>query len=113
MALPITSLIKHRSKRIIRYAMRGKLPASILTSRHKTGIQSPTVDWLNDPAVRSEITDMVNDRSFAQCPSIEGEKFRRAWMETLDKRLLAPDCATVWKVLNLFIWDRIVRDNVV
>ena len=111
LALPITSLENHRSKYIIRYAMRDKLPQSILTKRFKSVLQGPTDDWLNDPAVRSEITDMINDRSFAECPLIKGEEFRSAWMASSEKRLRQH--IFIWQALNLFIWHGIIQGSLV
>ena len=113
MALPITSLVNRRSKYIIRYAMRDMLPQSILTNSLKVGMQASLVDWMNDPVVRSQITDIVCDRSFTECPLIEGRKFQYAWLSFLKRELTSGDCGAVWQVLNLFIWDRIVRDNTV
>ena len=88
--------------------MRDKLPQSILTKRQKAVLQGPTDDWLNDPAVRSEITDMINDRSFAECPLIKGEEFRSAWMASSKRRL--QEHLAIWRALNLFIWDKMVQE---
>ena len=112
LALPITSLVNRRTKYIMRYAMQDKLPPSILTNRYNVGIFGPVISWLNDPAVRSEITDMVNDRSFIECPLIEGEKFRNAWTKFSKIRLNSlKGCSALWKILCLFIWDRIIKDD--
>ena len=109
LALPITSLENRRSKYILRYAMKDKLPQSILTKRTKAVMQGPIDHWLNDPAVRGEITDMINDRSFAECPLIKGEEFRRAWMASSERRL--QQHISIWQALNLFIWHRIIQGN--
>ena len=109
LALPSTSFVNRVGKYILRYAMRGKLPSSILENKEKLGLAGPEDDWLNDPIVRSEITDMVNDRSFIECPLVEGEKFRDAWMKSSGRTLSWGDSDAIWKVLNLFVWDRMIR----
>ena len=72
-------------------------------------MQGPIDDWLNDPVVRSEITDMINDRSFTECPLIKGEEFRSAWMASSERRLRQH--TFIWQALNLFIWHRIIQGN--
>ncbi len=113
LALPIPSLVHRRSKYILRYAMRDKLPLSILESKIKTGILGPMAEWLNDPKVRSQITDIVNDRSFTECPLIKGKEFQIAWMMFSGRRL--PNAwrggSTILKILHLFIWDRMVQES--
>ncbi len=91
--------------------MKDKLPQSIITKRLKSVIQGPIDDWLNDPAVRIEITGMVNDRSFTECPLIKGEEFRSAWMASSEKRLRQH--IFIWQALNLFIWHGIIQGSLV
>jgi asparagine synthase (glutamine-hydrolysing) len=111
---PETKIGGGYTKRILREAMQGLVPESILKRRSKIGFNSPMIEWFNaglngvvEKTIRhprwndsrlfdgrklgAEILTKIQDRSFTQAD----------WGKTL----------TYWSYLNLIIWEMLFLDD--
>jgi asparagine synthase (glutamine-hydrolysing) len=89
-----------RRKVVLRLAMRGRLPESVLR-RRKSGFNSPVSDWLRGP-LRPVMEDALGRPStlvHAAHPTLQG-----LWRAHLGKRVDAG--FPLWTLLTLLLWER-------
>ena len=103
-SLPMTSKIGNGyTKRILRDAMRGLVPDSILKRKSKIGFNAPTEIWFNGP-LKEFIFDIVHSQAFLQSPYWNGKKLR----EFAEKRMMNnnwtwQECIFFWPYINAYI----------
>jgi asparagine synthase (glutamine-hydrolysing) len=89
------------TKRIVRDAFKGRLPARILDNRRKIGFATPFETWLNDSSFRTYAQDIVESASFASRSIWDAARLREVFAN--------PGAHTefpFWRVLNLELWAR-------
>src|SRR5206468_12700644 len=106
MGLPSAFKIRHGQKKwILRRAMRGILPDSILDAP-KMGFDVPYQAWLRGP-LRPYLESVLLDRSALENGFFDRDELRRSISEhihgTRDNGFL------LWKLLNLQVWARNYR----
>jgi asparagine synthase (glutamine-hydrolysing) len=89
------------TKRILRDAGRGVVPAAVLGRRDKVGYEPPQRTWLNEPALRRRIGDVLLDpgaraRGLYDPAAIEEDLATGAWR----------DVDGIWRALNVELWLR-------
>jgi asparagine synthase (glutamine-hydrolysing) len=87
------------SKRILRDAVRGLVPESVLARRDKVGFETPQARWLNEPRARERIAECLLDdraraRGYYHLAAIEADVRAGCWRD--------PDA--IWRALNLERW---------
>src|SRR5207249_1180037 len=96
------------SKRILRHAMRGMLPDSIL-ARGKMGFSAPVSKWLSGP-MRGLFTDVVLSDSAAARGFIDRSEAERIYADHTSGRVPRPNL--LWNLLILELWSREFLDGV-
>lgn len=95
------------TKRILREAMKGDVPARILGRQSKIGFNSPLIDWLNGD-LATLVDRVTSHRLWLDSPYWDGKLLRaRVWEKTRNRgwRLSDWDEAfQVWTLMNLVIW---------
>ena len=90
-----------QSKRILRDAVAGLVPAPILARRDKVGFETPQARWLAEPAARERIAEVLLDpsaraRGLYDSEAVEGDLRAGRWRNT----------DAVWRALNAELWTR-------
>jgi asparagine synthase (glutamine-hydrolysing) len=91
------------TKRVAREAMKGRIPESIRTARHKIGFNSPMPEWFQGP-LNSWILEIAGSRTTREHDLIDGERFSKAATSlcregTWDWR----NAGSIWPVLH-YLW---------
>lgn len=93
--LPLDYLIRHGwLKWILRKAMGGLLPDSILWRRQKMGFRYPLHEKL--PLIRDDVLHMIGD---VDCPYIDTKGLARSFDD-----LLSRDSTYLWRLLSVALW---------
>lgn len=100
-SLPLESRVGHgQTKRILRSAMEGTVPSSILGNRRKTGFNAPFADWLKHDLLRTWACDTL-DASARLCEEIFDARSLRdsiySSSATINER-------TVWSRIHIAWW---------
>jgi hypothetical protein len=108
-ALPATDIIgAGENKHILRAAMRGLLPDSVVDQRPKIGFSAPTPSWLQNAGVRSWLNDVVHDPQFSNHGLIDRAKFVAAFDRYSARGEWGwHESVRLWEVLNLDRWWRL------
>jgi asparagine synthase (glutamine-hydrolysing) len=102
-SLPLQRLFSDGiTKRVLREAYAGRLPASIVDNHRKLGFATPFAQWSAAPGFRAFLADLVASETF---------RSRRLWdARRLAPLLLDPDSAhrgfPVWRFVNAELWLR-------
>jgi asparagine synthase (glutamine-hydrolysing) len=93
------------SKRILRDVARDLVPASVLDRREKVAYEPPQRAWLDAPAFRQHIADVLldpsaRDRGLYETASIERDAEYGAWRD--------PD--GIWRAFNAELWIRLLAE---
>jgi asparagine synthase (glutamine-hydrolysing) len=88
-----------RSKAILRDAMRDLVQAEILARRDKIGFEPPQGRWLDEPAFRERVTDVLLDRDarsrgLYDSAAIQHDAKAGSWR----------DPWAIWRALNAELW---------
>jgi len=89
------------TKAILRAAVRGIVPDSVLDRPEKVGYETPQSRWLAEPAFAARIRDVLLD------PSARGRRLYAT--ETIESDVRAGrwrDPQGIWRALNLEVWLR-------
>jgi asparagine synthase (glutamine-hydrolysing) len=101
-ALPDEALIHEGwSKRILRDAMRGRVPESVRRRRDKVGATTPQGEWFL--RLKNHIYGVFLSESFAERPYVDQSAVLHAF-EGWIKGTNSIDSMTVWRMLNLELW---------
>jgi asparagine synthase (glutamine-hydrolysing) len=89
------------SKRVLRDAVRDRVPAELLAPRDKVGFETPEGQWLSTPAAVGRIADVLLDPGARSAPllarhALEADVRSGRWR----------DVNAVWRALNLELWLR-------
>jgi asparagine synthase (glutamine-hydrolysing) len=109
-ALRIPAAMKTRGltgKRILKAAMKGFLPDSIL-NRRKMGFPTPFSDWLLGPQVDFVERLLLEDRSLSR-GLFRTEKLRQLFAE--HRATYRDHSDKLWRLLNLELWHRVFVDR--
>ena len=103
-SLPDSSKIgQSENKRVAREAMKGRMPESIRSARHKIGFNSPMPEWLNGP-LDSWATDLAGSKDLQGHELIDGAEFLKVVTKhTEEKSWTWQNSGAVWQVLN-YLW---------
>lgn len=109
MALPTSRKISGgRLKAVLREAVQGVVPDSIIARRDKIGFSAPTLDWLRG-GLREWWCDMLASKSFLDRGCFSAKHVRR-----LADRLLKGDASAalpIWRLAIVEQWSRQFLDN--
>ncbi len=97
-----------RTKRCLREAMRGRVPAAVLERRDKIGFAAPTAGWMTGP-LRAWWRDVLSTRSFR-----ERGCFKARGCARLAERVERGDAAaalTLWRTAVVEQWARRFLDR--
>ncbi len=101
-ALPDEALIHEGwSKRVLRDAMRGRVPESVRRRRDKVGATTPQGEWFM--RLKNHIYGVFLSESFADRPYVDQSAVLHAF-EGWIKGTNSIDSMTVWRMLNLELW---------
>ena len=89
-----------RRKVVLRRAMRGRLPDSVL-DRRKSGFNAPVSDWLRG-TLRPMAEELFSRPS--ELVDVKHPDVRRAWSDHLERR--ADHGFRLWALLVLLLWER-------
>ena len=89
------------SKRVLRDAARGLVPESVLARRDKVGFEPPQREWLQQPAFRERIAEVLLDpaaraRGLYDAEALADDLRTGSWR----------DSDGVWRALNAELWLR-------
>ena len=89
------------TKRILRDALADSIPANVLWRRDKVGFEPPQKAWLNEPAMREHIAEVLLDgsargRSLYDSGAIENDYRAGEWS----------DHHGIWRAFNTELWLR-------
>jgi asparagine synthase (glutamine-hydrolysing) len=90
-----------RTKAILRDAMAGAVPESVLARRDKVAFEPPQARWLADPALRARVCEVLldpdaRDRGLYDTAAIEADARAGQWR----------DAGAIWTALNAELWLR-------
>jgi asparagine synthase (glutamine-hydrolysing) len=103
-SLPLESRIgRGFTKRILRAAMRGIMPAEILDNRIKTGFNAPFADWMKGK-LREWTMDLSGSESFLANPHFDGRALRESLEGPSDMQKRHLDERLLWPALHLTWW---------
>ena len=101
-ALDDDALVKDGvGKRVLRDAMRGLLPASVVDRRDKVGSATPQADWFM--RLKNHIYGEFLSESFANRPYFDQTAVLHAF-EGWIKGTNSVDSLTIWRILNVELW---------
>lgn len=89
------------SKRIIRQAFDGRLPASILENRRKIGFATPFIEWLKEGSFADYVQDILGSAEFRAKSIWNADTIRKAFAKPT-----VHSSFTLWRILNLELWAR-------
>lgn len=89
------------TKRILRDAVRGVVPARVLDRRDKVGFETPEARWLTTPDALRLLGEVLLDPGARTAPLLE----RAPLAADLDRGQLR-DSGAAWRALNLELWLR-------
>ncbi len=95
-------LSKGRTKKILRELFKEKLPDSIINNYEKIGFVTPFDDWLEQPAMKEFVRDLLNSDSFNKKTIFDPKKIRKIFNE----RKNYPDFP-YWRIINLELWSQV------
>lgn len=91
------------TKRVLREAMKSKMPESVRTRKTKIGMGAPLNDWFNGP-LSTYILDMVSSQAFLQSPYWKGEVIREAVERNCRLRSWTlSEAQRFWNIVNAYI----------
>jgi asparagine synthase (glutamine-hydrolysing) len=102
LSLPASFLYSRgTTKRILRDAARGLVPDAILDRTDKVGFEPPQRTWLEEPALRAHVADVLLDprarsRGLYDAGEIEADARAGSWRD--------PD--GIWRAYNVEVWLR-------
>ncbi|MGO4599460.1 asparagine synthase-related protein [Terrabacter sp. 2RAF25] len=88
-------------KRVLRDAMRGRLPDSVVDRRDKVGSSTPQADWFM--RLKNHIYGEFLSESFANRPYFDQTAVLHAF-EGWIKGTNSVDSMTIWRILNVELW---------
>jgi asparagine synthase (glutamine-hydrolysing) len=92
------------TKRVLRRAMDGILPAKVLNRRDKLGFATPEESWFRGPLRQMALAGV--EQTLAQYPGLLNAKGTRAHaVDMLDGR--RPVDFSLWRIISLGIWGRV------
>lgn len=108
MHLPWQSKIRNGfSKSIVRDAMEGFVPTSILRNKKKLGFAPPISDWMKGP-LREYLMDETESAQFINSELINGrnlsKKIRTIILSRKNKNLYRAE--QVWKEFGIYLWEK-------
>jgi asparagine synthase (glutamine-hydrolysing) len=89
------------SKRVLRDAVRDRVPAELLAPRDKVGFETPEEQWLTTPDAVARIADVLLDSGARSAPLLA-----RHVLEADVRSGRWRDVNAVWRALNLELWLR-------
>jgi len=104
LSLPAHFLVRRGvTKAALRDAVSGAVPAEVLARRDKVGFEPPQARWLETPAFRSRIGDVLLDgparqRGLYDASAIRQDLRAGCWR----------DSAAIWRALNAELWLRLM-----
>lgn len=107
-AMPWEQKIRRGTRKfVLRSAMKGMLPESVLNRQDKVGFDTPETIWLKSN-LDEEISEVINSRSFRQRPYFDGGAVDRQF----EAYQLGPgnNKTSIWRLLNLELWFRMFID---
>jgi asparagine synthase (glutamine-hydrolysing) len=90
------------SKHVLRQALKGLVPESILSRRDKIGFATPEGSWLK--ALTPWVTEQFCEASLERVPFLDGVEVRRQWQDFLNGK--AHFDHRFWRWCNLAVWAR-------
>lgn len=102
--LPFASKVNDGyTKKILRDAMKGRVPDSVINRKHKIGINAPTAEWFNS-VLNTYVSDVVNSKSFVESGIWNGPNLKKyAEKRSAEKSWTHSDCVFFWPILNAWI----------
>ena len=89
------------TKRVLRDAMRDRVPAEILAPRAKIGFETPEAQWLATPRALTTVGEVLLDHGALSAPLLDRDALAA---DTRAGRWRDPN--GVWRALNLELWLR-------
>jgi asparagine synthase (glutamine-hydrolysing) len=89
------------TKAVLRDAVRGIVPATVLDRSDKVGFEPPQSEWLSEPASVARIGEVLLDpsaraRGLIDVDAVETDLSARRWR----------DANGIWRAVNLELWLR-------
>ena len=89
------------TKSVLRDAVRGVVPATVLERRDKVGFETPQSDWLSEPDWIAHIGEVLLDpsartRGLVDVRTVEADLLAQRWR----------DANGIWRALNVELWLR-------
>lgn len=109
LSLPASFLVRNGvTKKVLRDAAAGAVPAEILGRRDKVGYVTPQQRWFAGAALRERFASVLLDpgaraRGLFDCATIEADARAGAWRDT----------DAIWRAVNLEMWMRSFEREVV
>jgi len=107
LSLPANLLFRDgMTKAVLREAVRGAVPDSVLGRRDKVGYETPQASWLSEPAFIRKIRDVLLDprarrRGLYDTEQIEVDARTGIWR----------DSTAIWRALNLELWLQLMTEQ--
>jgi asparagine synthase (glutamine-hydrolysing) len=103
LALPGHAIVKEgMTKSILRRAMRGFVPDTILERRDKIGFGTPEDAWFRQPALRNVIRDAIESTVLRESGAIDVGAMRGIFSRHMAGA--SNDACALWKCLHLYLW---------
>jgi asparagine synthase (glutamine-hydrolysing) len=107
-AMPWNQKISHGTRKfVLRNAMRGILPDSVLNRQDKIGFSTPEDKWFRKD-LRDEFFEVINSPSFKKRPFFDITKLQDEFKAYQEGRKNIS--STVWRWINLELWLRMFVD---
>jgi asparagine synthase (glutamine-hydrolysing) len=105
-SLPLDSRIgTGYTKRILREAMRGKLPDEIRLNKRKTGFNAPFLNWITGP-LENWTKDIINSQEFLQSPFFDGRLIKRLFDDFITNQSEPEIEKKIWPALHVHFWTK-------
>ncbi len=102
-SLPASEKIRNgQSKYILRHAMKGSLPASVVQRRDKKGFVTPHMEWMREG--KDRIISLFSDNDFKSGDFIDQKKVSRLIEGSLDRATIIG--MELWRLISLEFWMR-------
>lgn len=94
------------TKRILRHALRGRLPDEIINKHRKIGFVTPFNRWLQDPRFGAFVNDVIGAESFMSKKIWNAKKIHQVFAKQE-----ANERFPFWRILNLELWSKAYNVN--
>ena len=89
------------TKKILRDAMKNKLPNKIINRKDKIGFLSPQSEWILDLEVFFD--GIIYSDSFKKCDYLNWTEFEKSYLDF--KKGNQINSKMIWKILGIYLWQ--------